>query len=607
MCFVGCRIAQKMSHSKFCLLALALSVITCLAMSSGCGDSADSESTINKPAESNEKTNELSSPPEAARGLFSGLNELTTNVDLADQATSKVQFEDVHSKSGLDFVFLNGLSKKKLMPESTSGGAGWLDFDSDGWPDLFFPQGGDASSEVWRGQPTDRLFQNLEGDRFADVTDQACVTDNGYGHGVAVGDFNEDGFDDIYVSNVGEDSLLLNQGDGTFDDVTAQAQITNPLWSSSAAWGDIDVDGDLDLYVCNYVDYDPKHPISCTNEQGEPATCHPREVDGVSNVCFINQGDGSFREESNNRGLNAEGSKSLGVVIADFSGDGLPDVFVANDTTANHLFENKGDGQFEERGLSSGCSMSGLGQFQASMGVAFGDYDRNGWQDLYVSHFTSDSNTLYQNLGDGRFTDSTRTEGLHNATVPYLAFGTVMADFDLDGWHELFIANGHIDDWRDRTGDPWQMSPQLFSYDGQKWHETTDSAGEYFKQKFLGRAVASADYDRDGDLDLAVSHQNSNAAVLKNESANGHWLQIRLVGTHGNRRGVGAEVVVKQGDKRLVSQLAGGTSYCASHQSILIFGLGNSNLPCEVSVRWPSGSVKDHGVFSSDQFLTLFE
>lgn len=592
-----------MSKREFSLIPLVALVLA----SGGCGGGSEGESVTAPVDTSAEELDERSREVKSSGSLLSGLNELTTSADLPDRSASKVRFVDVHLKTGLDFVFQNGLSKKKLMPESTSGGAGWLDFDSDGWPDLYFPQGGDSSLVNWDGQPNDRLFRNLEGRQFVDATAHSLVVDRGYGHGVAVGDFNNDGFDDLYISNVGEDSLLLNHGDGTFDDVTEHALISNPLWSSSAAWGDIDVDGDLDLYVCNYVDYDPRHPISCKNEQGEPATCHPREVDGIPNVCFINQGDGSFREESTIRSLNADGSKSLGVVIADFSGDGLPDVFVANDTAANHLFENLGAGRFEEHGLSRGCSMSGLGQFQASMGVAFGDYDRNGWQDLYVTHFTSDSNTLYQNLGEGRFTDVTQTEGLHNATMSYLAFGAVMADFDLDGWQDLFVANGHIDDWRDRTGDPWQMAPQLFTYDGRGWQETSDSAGEYFQDKFLGRAVASADYDRDGDLDLAVLHQNRNASVLQNESTTGHWLEIRLVGIHGNRRGVGAEVVVEQGELRLVSQLAGGTSYCASHQPILLFGLGDSDLPCEISVRWPGGPVKNHKRVATDQIVTLFE
>lgn len=516
-------------------------------------------------------------------------------------------FTDVHREVGLEFVFDNGASPRKLMPEATSGGGGWIDYDKDGWPDVYLPQGGDPAPASADGQPVDQLFRNLLGQRFENVTHQAGLLNWRYGHGVVIGDFDNDGFEDVYISNVGEDVLYWNLGDGTFEDVTQAAGISNELWASSAAWGDLTGNGLLDLYVCNYVDYDPFHPTACFDNDGKPGTCHPKDVGPVPNRCFINQGDGTFREEADARGLNGPGSKSLGVVIADLTGNGLPDVYVANDTTANHLFVNQGNGRFQEQALPLGAAMSGLGQFQASMGVAFGDYDRNGRPDLYVTHFTKDSNTLYRNLSEAGFSDATREVGLHLPTMNYLGFGTVMADFTLNGREDLFVSNGHIDDWRELNDDDWEMAPQVFSFDGSRWHEHSQVAGDYFQHTYLGRAVATADYNKDGSLDLLVVHQNRPVGLLRNDSPRGNWLQFEFVGTQSNRQGIGTEVTVLQTGEKWVSQLPGGTSYCASHQPLLVFGFGESAQPCDVEIRWPSGRRQTLTGVTVNQRVTVFE
>uniref|UniRef100_A0A7C2P3W5 CRTAC1 family protein n=1 Tax=Schlesneria paludicola TaxID=360056 RepID=A0A7C2P3W5_9PLAN len=523
-------------------------------------------------------------------------------------ASVGLRFVDVHEEAGLNFVLDNGHSRARLMVESTVGGAGWLDYDGDGWWDLFLPQGGNPFTEgVERRTSNDELFRNLDGVRFARVTEQAGIRDADFGHGVSVGDFDDDGFDDVYVCNVGPDRLYHNCGDGTFQEISAAAGIDNPVWSSSAAWGDLDADGDLDLYVCNYLDYDPWHPIACLSQDGQPGICHPEEVDAVLNKCYLNQGDGTFRNIADERGLNGPDGKSLGVVIADLNGDRRPDVYVANDTTANHLFVNLGDGRYEERAIALGCAISGQGHYQASMGIGFGDYDENGYPDLYCTHFTKDSNTLYANYGPAGFEDTTRKTDLHLPTLNYLAFGTVMADFDYNGRQDLFVANGHIDDWRKRSGDLWYMPPQLFTFNGMKWTECGKSAGGYFEKEWLGRAVASADYDDDGDLDLLVAHQNAAAGLLRNDSARGRFLKLRFLGTESNRRGVGVQVTVTQGRRRLVQQLAGGTSYCAAHQPILCFGLGTSAEPCRITVEWPQGRRQELVDVAVDQSLVLRE
>ncbi|TWT51856.1 FG-GAP repeat protein [Thalassoglobus neptunius] len=547
------------------------------------------------------------SAPEKKSSLFDDLDEILEEDSAPQELDFPIFFTDTHEEAGIDFEFDNGDSPEKLMPQSTSGGIGWIDYDRDGWPDLYCVQGGYPAAPTREGEPIDELFRNMQDGTFLSVTEAAMLEDIGYGHGVVAGDFNNDGFDDLYVSNVGEDAFYFNNGDGTFEEVAAASGMSNPLWATSAGWGDLNQDGNLDLYVCNYVDYDPFHPTSCVGEEGEPWICHPKDVDPIRNVCFINQGDGTFSEELTERGLEADGSKSLGVVIADFNRDGTQDIYVANDTTANHLFVNQGGGKFEEQGLALGCSMSGLGQFQASMGLAFGDFDRNGWQDLYAAHFTTDSNTLYRNLGESGFTDATRETGLHLPTLPFLAFGTVMADFNQDGWQDLFVANGHIDDWRATTGDAWYMPPQMFRFNGSQWIECTETAGPYFQGEYLGRAVASADYDRDGDLDLAVSQQAAPVALLRNDSESGHWLQIELIGTTSNRQGIGSEVILRQGDLKLTSQLPGGTSYCASHQPIILFGLGKNKNSCEIEIKWPSGIRQVVSDVAVDQLLTVIE
>lgn len=498
-----------------------------------------------------------------------------------------IPFEDVAEKLGLNFIFQNGDSPQKLMPSATSGGCAWSDIDRDGWPDLICPQGGSMDPSTIAD--SDQVFRNMQGQRFWNCTEATAIVESGYSHGVAVGDFDNDGFDDLYISNVGPDILHRNLGDGTFQPMPAAAGIVNEAWAASAAFGDLDGDGDLDIFVCNYVDYDPSQPIACLDENGKPTTCHPRDVGESANVCFINNADLTFTESAMASGLLAPGSKSLGVVIADLDGDHDADVYVANDTEANHLFVNDGSGNFIENGVSLGVASSGLGHMQASMGVAFGDYDRNGAPDLYVTHFIDDSNTMYKNLGGGNFTDSTRDCGLHQTTLAFLAFGTVMADLDADGWQDLFIANGHIDDWRERTGAAWHMSAQVLRYHDQHWEDVSANSGTYFQQQWLGRGVASCDFDLDGAVDIAVVHQNANIGLLNNEAEIGNFLHLEFLGAQSNRNAIGVEVKVEQLGEKWVQQLAGGTSYCSSNEQAVYIGVGDSDDPVRLSVKWPSG------------------
>lgn len=550
---------------------------------SACGRSDDTRGvSVESPAE-------VASAPAQKTSLLEGLDQPQRMELPTGPASEAFNFGECAEELQLSLIYRNGDSPKKLMPAATSGGIGCIDVDRDGWPDLVMPQGGDLP---WQGPSelsADELWRNVRGQKFESVTQQSSVSDSGYGHGVGVGDFDNDGFDDFYVSNVGEDALFRNLGDGTFENVTHVVRISNPAWASSVAFADLNSDGMLDIFVCNYVDYDPLHPVGCFDDKDQPATCHPKEVGDVPNRMFLNLGNGEFRECADERGLNAPGSKSLGVVAADFDQDGDQDVYVANDTEANHLLINDGSGQFSEEGVARGAAASGLGHYQASMGVAYGDYDRDGWTDLYVTHFIDDSNTLYRNLGGGVFSDETRSTTLHQDTLEYLAFGTAMCDFDADGWLDIFIANGHIDDWRDRTGDPWKMKAQLFRGKSGQWSDVSAASGPYFHREVLGRGVAVIDFDEDADPDLCVIHQNENVGLLRNSTKSGQWVKLDLVGIESNRNATGATISLRQGKIQWTVPSAGGGSYCSASQRTSFVGLGDSSEPCEVTVRWPSG------------------
>ena len=588
--FLGVLSMSAASHGRLSLLLLGLLPL----QFTGCQPQSVTQNT---PTKITEKVSTHTTPP---------VERSTVRTDFETSTLRSPRFVNVAELSGIQFVYENGASPKALMVEATGAGCGWLDFDRDGWLDIHFAQGGVPDATDPRSRPPDRLFRNVDGEMFVDVTARSGIDDREYGQGTAVGDFDNDGFDDLLITNVGQNQFYKNQGDGTFQDATETAQLTWRGWSSSAAWADLDRDGDLDLYVCHYVDYDPYHPVPCLNKEGIPSICHPRNAEPTPDECFENLGDGTFRPVAREWGLFGPGNRALGVVVADFSDDGWPDIYVANDTTANFLFINQKGQGFKESAVLLGAAVSMTGGAQASMGIAVNDYDRDGLLDIYLTHFTGEWNTLYRNQGPEGFQDVSPLNGMRDLTLPKLGFGTVMEDFDSDGRMDVFVTNGHIDP-QHSDGEGYEMSPQLMTYDRGRWTDRSSTAGDFFRGKYVGRGVAAGDFDRDGDTDLAVGHQNSPAAILRNDSDSGHWLRLKFVCARSNRNGLGTRVVVRQGDQRWVGELVGGASYASANEPVLVFGLGDHDTQCTLEIRWPTGEIQTISNVAVDRVHVLRE
>lgn len=509
-----------------------------------------------------------------------------------ERVSTGVRLTQVQEQAGLRHVYQNGQQGRALLVETIGGGAGWIDFDCDGRLDLYLNQGGDPTIKAVEGQPLDQLFRNVDEREFKEVSQNAGIIEPYYSQGVGVADFDNDGFQDVYITNVGTNTFWHNCGDGTFVEMADQAGISDPRWGASTAWADLDKDGDLDLYVCNYCVYDPFVPTECKDSGGFDTLCNPAELEPWADACFINNGDGTFVDEAASRGLLGPGNRALGVAIADFDGDAWPDIYVANDTTENFLFVNTGEGNFFEEAQLRGCAVDRVGASQGSMGVGVYDYDRNGLLDLYVAHYFEESNTLYANLGERGFRDQTAATGLHQPTLSSLAFGCVFLDLDADSLPEVFIANGHVNN-STRAKDP-RMKPQIFAYNKRgRWNSIASQAGDVFQHATMGRGAATGDYDGDHDLDVVVVNQNDSVSLLRNDSKQGNWLRLSFRGAQSNRFGIGCTVTIAAGNTAFVQQVCGGTSYCVSNEPTLLFGLGEIEGEVAGLVTWPSGQEQE--------------
>lgn len=549
----------------------------------------------------------VSPPPSPKKFEFKASVKTATVAKEESIEAEYPRFTECAKALGINHTYDNGASPKALMVESTGGGAGWFDFENDGRIDLMLTQGGIPCPSNGNPGKVDVLLRQHPDGSFSDCFDLAGLRDSGFGHGVACGDFDNDGFDDVFVANAGQSRLFRNLGDGTFIEATSLMSGLRSVWSSTCAWGDPDRDGNLDLYVCNYAIYDPCNPIPCLDKDGIPSICHPRNVEPEPDFFFANNGDGTFRECAAERGLFGPGNKALGVVIADLNEDDWPDIYVANDTTANFVFINDGTGKhFRDESPQLGGAVSATGEPQASMGVGFGDFDNNGLPDLILTHFTGEHDTLYQNLGPQGFFDVSAKTGLRQPTLPKLGFGVVMTDFNADNRMDIFITNGHIDP-RYEESEGYEMTPQLFSFNGKQWKEYQGAGEDFFAVPKVGRGVATSDFDSDGDLDVCVVHHNTPAAILRNDSKCGRILNVRLRGTLSCRSAVGTKVRVQAGDAVWKQELPGGTSYAASHEKLLSFGLGSVQGPLKIEVCWATGQCEQLSVQEGVRSVQVLE
>jgi tetratricopeptide (TPR) repeat protein len=533
-------------------------------------------------------------------------------------SVATLRFRDDAEAVGLRFLFDNGQTTEHLLPETMSGGVGLLDYDGDGWLDVYCVQGGSLGARA--GFPDsatdqhDRLYRNQGNGTFRDVTGdsglKALLRNRGYGLGVAVGDFDNDGHPDLFLTRLRTYVLLRNRGDGTFEDVTDQVGLTGIRdIPTSAAFADLDNDGDLDLYVCHYMRWDPEHPQVCTNDKGEYFYCDPSKVEPAPDHVFRNDG-GRFTEVTTLAGFVDPAGRGLGVVAADVNDDNLVDLFVANDGTANFLFLNKGGFRFEETALTSGVAGNASGGFQAGMGVACGDLDGDGRPDLMVTNFYGEGTTLYRNLGRDLFTDDSSSAGIGLASRYLLGFGIALVDVGNRGRLDVVTTNGHVND--NRPFYPYAMPARLYanrpSASGFKLVDVSDQAGPPWLVPRVGRGLAAGDLDNDGRVDVLIVAQNEPLAYFHNLSeSRGHFVTFRLEGVKSNRDGVGARVAVVSDGHRQVLMRQGGGSYQSAHDTRLHFGLGESARVDSLEVGWPCGHVDHWSALAADTGYLLRE
>ena len=514
-------------------------------------------------------------------------------------AGREVVFTDVTHAAGIGFVHNSGAFGRKYLPETMGSGLAFFDYDGDGRQDLFFVNGADWP-EKRRRTATQALYRNRGDGTFEEVTRKAGLAVEMYGIGVAAADFDNDGDVDLFINALGPDRLFRNRGDGTFEDVTQKAGVSDPAFGSSAVWLDYDRDGRLDLFVCNYVQWSPKEDIFCTLDGVSKSYCTPESYRGATNRLFRNRGDGTFEDVTRRAGVFDPTGKSLGVVAFDYDGDGLPDLAVANDTQPNFLYRNRGDGTFAETGRTAGIAFSEEGKARGAMGIDAADYDGSGRESLVIGNFSNEMLALYHNEGKGLFIDDAAMAGIGQPSLLTLAFGCFFFDFDLDGLLDLFVANGHVENDINRVQPSvtYAEPPHLFrGVGGGRFEQADGRAGPDLKRPIVGRGAAYADYDGDGDLDIAVSTNNGPALLLRNDGGNaGPWLRLRLVGRKSNRDGIGAVVRLRGGGIAGQRTVRSAASYASQNELPLTFGLGSppGGAPptADLQVTWPDGTVQ---------------
>jgi hypothetical protein len=508
-------------------------------------------------------------------------------------AASSIQFTDVTKSAGITFNHYNGAFGKKYLPETLGPGVAFIDYDGDGWQDLFFTNGKDWPAQHHRAA-TLQMFHNNHNGTFTDVTRAVGLAVETYALGVAVGDYDNDGHDDLFVTAVGQ-SLLFKNVNGVFKDVTKEAGLAGPNeFSTGAAWVDYDRDGNLDLIVGNYVQWSPEKDLFCTLDGTNKSYCTPESYKGASARLWRNRGNGTFEDVTTKAGLSDNTSKTLGIAVLDANQDLWPDLLLANDTQPNRLYINNGKGGFTERGVLSGIAFSEEGIARAGMGVDAADYDRSGFPSVIITNFANQMLALYHNEGNGLFVDEAPRSAVGRATLLTLGFGCFFFDYDLDGWLDIFVADGHIekDVERIQSRIKYAQPPHVFRNLGKgMFAEVTDTLGPALKVPRVGRGAAYGDFDNDGDLDIAIAVNGGPPVLLRNDGGSNHSLRLRLMGSRSNRDGFGAVVRVTASGETQTQMLRSGSSYLSQSENILTFGLGSRSQADAVEVRWPSGQV----------------
>jgi len=525
-----------------------------------------------------------------------------------------VRYTDIRESAKITFQQDSTQTEEKYYLETMGTGVGWIDYDQDGLMDLFFVQS--AATEAYKPPHPLRsaLYHNNGDGTFTDVTERAGVGGEGhYGQGVAVGDFDNDGFPDLYVTGYGRAILYHNNGNGTFTDVTAKAGLADEgQWSTSAGWFDYDKDGWLDLVVTNYIEWTAKNNLWCGEHRpGYRSYCHPGNYKGERIKLYHNNHDGTFTDVSDASGVGKPEAKGMGVVLADFNNDGWPDIAIANDSWPNFLFINKHNGTFEDVSLVSGLAASEDGRYEAGMGIDAADVDGDGWMDVYITHLDFELNRLYRNSQDGTFTDETYRSGIGNKAVLMSGVAMKFLDYDNDGWNDILQANGSMLDNVALYHAEVSYKEPLLMYRNLgrgQFEKVSESLGPDFMRPIVGRGLATADYDNDGDIDIVTNNRGDYPSLLRNDGGNAnHWLTVQLIGTKSNRDGTGASLKLTSEGFVHVEQAKGGGSYMSASDPRIHFGLGKRTKIESLEITWPSGHVDKLTNLSPDQIAAVKE